>query len=248
MRSQVLAIPRLAVSVGLLALLFGCGQRPISDSGYYADSDRAYGARSSPLYKGELSEFAVLGIEPGSGISEAEIREALAQKDRVVVPKGSSIMLVQSGAMIPDEPMVKVLEKYYSVAVFSGVPQGTENSGGSYAKALRLAAAKAGHQKVVAYWGVLETGRESLVTKVVSWVPFVGGIVPDETQRMRIRLKVALVDVETGRWEMFVPEPFEDTDINGRYSRISSDQAQVAVLKEKGYTAAAEDLAKRYSR
>jgi hypothetical protein len=95
---------------------------------------------------------------------------------------------------------------------------------------------------------VLETGRESLVTKVVSWVPFVGGIVPDETQRMRIRLKVALVDVETGRWEMFVPEPFEDTDISGRYSRISSDQAQVAVLKEKGYTAAAEDLAKRYSR
>ena len=80
MRSQVLAIPRLAVSVGLLALLFGCGQRPISDSGYYADSDRAYGARSSPLYKGELSEFAVLGIEPGSGISEAEIREALAQR------------------------------------------------------------------------------------------------------------------------------------------------------------------------
>jgi len=248
MTSQVVAVQRLLFGVAVLTLLTGCGTRPISDSGYYADSDRAYGARSSPLYKGELSEFAVLGIEPSGGISESDIRQALAQKERVVVPKGASVMLVQSGAMIPDEPMVKALEKYYSVAVFSGVPQEKESSGNSYSKALRLAAAKAGHQKVVAYWGVLETGRENLATKVVSWVPFVGGLVPDETQRMRIRLKVALVDVETGRWEMFVPEPFEDTDLSGRYNRISSDQTQVSVLKDKGYTAAAEELAKRYSR
>jgi hypothetical protein len=65
---------------------------------------------------------------------------------------------------------------------------------------------------------------------------------------MRIRLKVAVVDVRTGQWEMFTPEPFEDVDSSGRYARVSSDQAQVAVLKEKGYRAAVDDLVKRYAR
>ena len=31
-------------------------------------------------------------------------------------------MLIQSGAMMPDEPMVKAMEKYCNVSVFSGVP------------------------------------------------------------------------------------------------------------------------------
>lgn len=41
--------------------------------------------------------------------------------------------------------------------------------------------------------------------KVVSWVPILGALVPDENQRMRIRLKVALIDVKSGKWEMFSP-------------------------------------------
>ena len=239
---------QLLLYVALAFLVAGCGTRSISDSAYNADSDRGYSRQSSPFYKGELSEFNVLGIDPKATVSDAQIQSALAARQRLAIPKGSTVMLIQSGAMIPDEPMVQGLEKYYNVAVFTGVPEQSTGSADNYAKALRLAAARGGADKLLVYWGLLETGRENLATKVVSWVPFIGGVLPDETQRMRIRLKVAVVDVKTGQWEMFTPEPFEDTDTSGRYTRVSSDQSQVAVLKQKGYRAAADELVKRYAR
>lgn len=232
----------------LVLLLAGCGSRSISNSGYYADSDRGYGARNDPFYSGELSEFHVLGIDPGGPVSEQDIASALAARNHLNLVKGSSVMVVQSGAMIPDDAMVKDLERYYNVVVFSGVPQTADSGVGNYSKSLRLAAARSGAENLIVYWGVIETGSENLATKVVSWVPLVGGALPDQVQRMRIRLKVALVDVESGQWQMFMPDPFEDSDSSGRYTRVSSDQAQVALLKGKAYHAAVEDLVKRYSR
>lgn len=229
-------------------LVVGCGTRSISNSGYYADSDRGYVQKNSPFYKGELNELDILGIDPKSAISEEDIQKAIAGKSRVTIPKGSSIMLIQSGAMIPDEDMVKGMEKYYNVSVFTGVPAGSGTLGDRYARALRLAAAKGGSDKLLVYWGLLETGREDLATRVVSWIPFIGGAIPDQTQRMRIRMKVAVVDVKSGQWDMFSPEPFEDSGTSGRYSRASSDQAQVAVLKEKAYKSTADDLVRRYSK
>ena len=222
----------------------GCAQRSISDSGYGASSNS--GARASnPFYQGELSEFDVLGITSDTKVTEAEIRKAAAQKRLFRLPKGSNLMLVQSGAMMPDDHMVKALSRYYNVSGFSGIPQ--SSGGGGYSAALRLAAAKAGIQKLVVYWGVLETSREDSMTKAVSWIPLIGGAIPDESQAMRIRLKVALVDVETGQWESFSPESFGHTASNGRYSRESSDQNQVDLLKIRAYDAAVAQLVHRYS-
>ena len=230
----------------LAALLSGCATRSISDSGYQGES--RYGSRTStnPFYKGELSEFDVLGIDPQAKVTGEEITKAFEQKQVLKLPKGSSIMVIQSGASIPDEPMVKALEKYYNVSVFSGVPasQGSTN----YSMPLRLAAARGGFEKIVVYWGLLETAQKGLGSKTISWIPFVGGVIPDESQEMRIRLKMAIVDVKTGQWDMFSPEPFQDATLSARYSRQASDQGQVAVLKKKSYDAAAEDLVKRYSR
>jgi hypothetical protein len=47
---------------------------------------------------------------------------------------------------------------------------------------------------------------------------------------------------------MFSPEPFEDAAASARFTRESSDQGQVALLKSKAYETAAEDLVKRYSK
>ncbi len=239
--------PRLLIGLALLlTLLAGCATRSISDSGYQSES--RYGSRASgnPFYRGELSEFDVLGIDPQAKVTAEEIAKAFEQKQALKLPKGSSIMLIQSGAMIPDEPMVKGLEKYYNVSVFSGVPAPQGTAG--YSMPLRLAAAKGGFEKIVVYWGLLETAQKGLGSKAVSWVPFVGGVIPDESQEMRVRLKVAVVDVKTGQWDMFSPEPFEDSATSARYGREASDQGQVAVLKKKSYEAAAEDLVKRYSK
>jgi hypothetical protein len=238
-----------------LLLIAGCGMRSISDSGYYADSGHGRPGASNPFYKGELNEFDVLGIDRTQKITEDDIRKSFDAKRPLSIQKGSSILLVQSGAMFPDDQMVRSLEKYYTVAAFTGVPDqstlrpvSTADQSAPYFMVLRLAAAKGGYEKIVAYWGILETAREDLGTKAVSWVPFVGAAIPDESQRMRMRLKVAIVDVKSGQWEMFTPDSLDDESASAHYTRESSDQEQVALLKDKAYKIAAEDIVKRYAR
>jgi hypothetical protein len=237
----------------LLLSLAGCATRSISDSGYRGGYWGG-GNDVNHLYRGELSEFDVLGIARNQAIAEREIQESLGARERPAIARGASIMLIQSGAMFPDEPMVRALEARYDVGQFSGIPDELPQSASAasaapapYAMALRLAAARGGYDKIIAYWGVVETAQEGLGTKVVSWVPIVGNFIPDETQRMRIRLKFAVIDVKTGQWDLYVPEPLEDDAISARINRASSDQGQVALLKEAGYRAAATGLFTRYS-
>jgi hypothetical protein len=100
--------------VGALLLLAACGTRSISNSGYEG--------RGNPMYRGELSEYDVLGVDRTGGFSEADIQKAMVQKQPIAVRKGSAILLVQSGAELADPEMISALEKYYTVASFSGVP------------------------------------------------------------------------------------------------------------------------------
>ena len=79
-------------------------------------------------------------------------------------------------------------------------------------------------------------------------MPIIGGGVPDETQHMRIRLMMAVIDTRTGQWESFSPEPFEDEATSNQHGRAASDQEQVALLKAKAYKAAAGAVALRYAR
>ncbi|WP_223164471.1 hypothetical protein [Massilia rubra] len=241
---QMIAV-RAAAGLCLLLLVSGCATRSISDSGYPGDSGR-YGRSQGMAYQGELSEFNVLGIDTSVAVTDEAIRAALESRQKMTVARNSSVMLVQSGAMIPDEAMVKAFSQYYQPIAFSGRPEASQGKT-NYAGHLRLAAARSGTEKIMVYWGILESGRENLSTKVVSWVPILGALVPDENQRMRIRLKVALVDVKTGQWEMFSPEPFEDVDFSSRGSRAAADQAQVALLKDKAYRAAVTQLFYKFS-
>ena len=66
-----------------------------------------------------------------------------------------------------------------------------------------------------------------------------GWSVPDQRQRMRIRLKIAVIDVRTGNWDMFAPQAFEDQAFSSMMKRVASDQGQVDELKHKAYAAAA---------
>jgi len=234
------------VAVVFILALAGCGVRSISDSGYRSDSGWRGPGADNPFYKGELNEFDVLGIDRNAKITEADIQKSFEAKKEMSVKKGSSIMLIQSGAVFPDDPMVKSLEKYYTVAIFTGVPEKIE--GPNYSLVLRLAAAKGGYEKIIAYWGILETAQENLATKTVSWVPIVGWGIPDQKQKMRIRLKVAVIDVKTGQWDMFSPELIESGAYSAILSRKAADQDQVAFLKEKAYPIVAEDIVKRYAR
>jgi hypothetical protein len=235
---------RMALGLGVLLLLTACATRSISDSGYRGEG---YG-RGNPLYRGELSEYDVLGVDRTGGFSEADIQKAMVQRQPISVKKGSAILLVQSGAELADPEMISALEKYYTVASFSGVPLDAGPATVPYSQLFRMAAAKGGYETVIVYWGVLESASQGLGGKAISWVPIIGGVVPDETQHMRIRLMMAVIDTRTGQWESISPEPFEDEATSNQHGRAASDQSQVALLKGKAYKAAAEAVALRYAR
>jgi len=84
-----LGLRHLCFLIFLRGAISGCGTRSISNSSYYADSDRGHGHRNSPFYKGELNEFDVLGIDAKSPIAEADIQRFLGAKARITVPKGT---------------------------------------------------------------------------------------------------------------------------------------------------------------
>ena len=247
-----------------LALLTGCAKstRSVSNSSYREPGRFAHFAPrpndSDPgfAYRGELSEFDVLGITRTGTASEADIEKALAAAKPIRLKSGASVLLVQSGAIIPDPPMVTELSKHFRVVPFTGVPQvsrrGTDGQferydAGEFSKSLRLAAARGGCETILCYWGILESANAKLVTKTVSWVPVASWFIPDETQHMRIRLKLALVDVRTGDWTVLSPNAIEASRLSVSPRRAVADQKLVERLKLKAYEAGAKELLSRYA-
>lgn len=98
-------------------LFVGCAKkvRSISQSGY---NDHYHYAGS---HNRELDEFDVLGLDPAQPVTEEEIRRISNQAKTVQLTPGSTILLVQSGAMYPDAPMVSELSKQFRVVPFTGV-------------------------------------------------------------------------------------------------------------------------------
>lgn len=242
-------------------LVAGCTKttRSISHSGYpqaagySGDSVRADVSDPAFEYKGELSEYDVLGVPRGEITSEVDIQRAIDSAKPVKLRQGNSILLIQSGALFPDGPMVAELNKHFRVVPFSGVPTVRRLASGalrtdspdpeSYSKSLRLTAARGGTDFIVCYWGMLESESDRLATKTVSWVPIVNWLMPDEKQHMRIQLKVAIVDVRSGNWSVLSPKAFDDARITTSPHRGAVDQKQVERLKQLAYEASVRELA-----
>jgi len=215
----------------LLALfLAGCETRSISDSGYR--HPYAWGNNASPFYKGELTELDILGAAPRQDATGENIAHALETASAPSLRRGDKVILIQSGAPVPDNAMLEEASKYFAVAPFSGVPPGDKEG---MAGSLRLRAAQGGYRHIICYWGVLESAQQDRGGKALSWVPIVGYFVPDQKQQMRIRLKAIVLDVATGNWKMLTPEVYSDDNHNSGFTRESDDQKLVNDLKERGY-------------
>jgi len=237
-------------------LVSGCArsQRSISNSGYQSETGY-HSHRPQPAdndrfaYRGELSEFDLLGVNRNQFVTEEQIATALAASQRVKLAHGETILLIQSGAVFPDAGMVKAMEQHFQVVPFSGVPpEGMRDDARAgdqpaYARTFRLAAAQAGASHIVCYWGVVESLRSDMNTKAVSWVPIAGWVLPDENQAMRLRLKLAVIDVQTGSWTVVSPDAAEDRNSwSSRYNRGRVDQKQVEQLKQVAYLKGVEEL------
>jgi hypothetical protein len=238
--------------VATMILLMGCrSERSISNSSYQKQTQaRPWCPQpaSDFAYRGELSEFDVLGIARGETASERDIQRALDAAKRVKLRDGSSILLIQSGATFPDAAMVQNLSQHFRVVPFSGVPaQPSENlDAESYAKSLRFAAARGGNDAIVCYWGMIEAETEGLATKTVSWVPIVNWLVPDERQHMRIRLKIAIIDVRSGNWSVLSSSTSNQDKLSFSTRRGETDQKLVEALKLKVYETGAQNLIAGY--
>lgn len=228
-----------------LLLLSGCQTRSISATGYH---DRYHPSR-------ELNELSVLGVSMDATISEDSIQRARDERRDVTIQRGSRVAVIQSGAAFPDASLINHLNPHFSVIPLSGIPpehqganvgangsQVTEGTQQPISRSLRLAAARGGADTLIVYWGVLESGREAKGTKLVSWTPIVGSIVPDESQSMRIRLKAAIIDVDSGAWRMLTPDVYEDQITSSPLTRYQRDQEQIAQLKDLAYKRLAADL------
>jgi hypothetical protein len=77
---------------------------------------------------------------------------------------------------------------------------------------------------------VLEASERDTAGKAVSWVPIAGWFVPDSSQRMRIRLRVVVLDVPTGQWTTLLPAPIDDERASTLLGREGSDRDQVELL------------------
>jgi hypothetical protein len=246
-----------------LTIITGCTttKRSLSNSSYREPNTARFAPRQNDSdpgfeYRGELSEFDVLGITRTETASDADIEKALAAAKRIRLKSGDSILLVQSGAIFPDAPMVTELSKHFRVVPFTGVPSVSRRGAagqferfdaGDFSKSLRLAAARGGCETILCYWGILESANAKLVTKTVSWVPIADWFILDETQHMRIRLKLALVDVRTGDWAVLSPNAIEDSKTSVSPRRDVADQKLVERLKQKAYESGAKELLSRYA-
>ncbi len=72
-------------------------------------------------------------------------------------------------------------------------------------------------------------------------------LVPDENQHMRLRLKLALIDVRTGDWAVLSPTPVEASKLSTSPRRGVADQKLVERLKGEAYAAGAQELLRQYS-
>jgi hypothetical protein len=246
--------------VAVVVLLAACtSTRSISNSTYRepgtATGSATDGASDAAFaYRGELSEFDVLGVARDQTAFDDDIQVALEKARPVRLKPGSTLLLIQSGAAFPDGPIIDELGKHFTVVPFSGVPPQRDPAGATgnpdnagFSRSLRLAAARAGAETIACCWGVVESGRERIATRTVSWVPVVTWFVPDEREQVRIRLKLALIDVRTGDWAVVSPPPCDSRALSWGTRRAVADRKLVERLKTVAYESCVREMLRIYS-
>ena len=195
----------------------------------------------------ELKENEVLGLKNTRAVTDDDINRILDETSTIKVREGSTILLVQSGAPSPDQSMIDELSKRFVVIPHTGLPAQVRNGGDDVSKALRLAAAHSKAETIIVYWGELEMKRDEMPTSLVSWVPVVDFMVPDEFERLRMHLKLALIDVRTGHWSTFRTEPIETEALTTRHAREHQKRYPLQKSKNRLYQNAVRKLVDSYS-
>src|SRR5688572_16865102 len=107
---KIKSLKLLGAVIIVTVLVAGCTTtRSISNPGYASEREcyrTGHYSDAAFRYRGELSEFDVLAIDRNQPISDADIERALQQSGSPTLKRGSSLLVVQSGAVFPDAAMV----------------------------------------------------------------------------------------------------------------------------------------------
>lgn len=246
MNQPMQSIRLLTLSAAVIFLLTGCisGRKEYKSADFTGEKLYTKSGATGP----QLIENEVLGLQEKAP-SDQQIASILeATRDFSVKPQGG-LLLVQSGSSFPDGKMQEELAKDFRVIAHSGLAREIRSDESiPLASALRMAAARAGAETILVYWGNLEMRRQELGTDLVSWLPVLDITVPDEYHKLRLSLRVALVDVRTGKWTTYNVEPFETEALSTRFAREKQEPVPLNNLKTKAYAAAANHLRKNYLR
>ncbi len=112
LRNSIIAVAMLAAALG------GCGTRSISNSGYYEDG---YYGRNA-FYQGEIDELDLFVPREREATFNSNITAALADAKPVTAQLGQPLLVVQSGALVPDELMTDALKAHFQVSPFPVCP------------------------------------------------------------------------------------------------------------------------------
>ena len=222
----------------------------VSEEEIVAASDHAQRIRLKP-------GSSIMVVQSGAEYPDPPMLEAL-DKHFTVIPFTGFANIVSNKVINPSRPSERtrniaiVTDSRRPVSVFSisdekpAEVKPPEHLPATYSRLLRLAAARSGATTLVCYWGILESANEKIPTKVVSWVPVVSWVVPDEREHMRIRVKMAVVDVRSGNWTVFTPPAIEAKSFSTSPRREVVDQKQVESLKTRAYQASVRELMRQY--
>ena len=237
-------LARMLPAVLAVILLIGCAHENTNDY-RRADYSSRKPLKSHHSGANELADTDVLGASAVTP-TDADIQATLDRAAKIGLKEGEAVLVVQSGEPIPDGRMLAEMTKHYRAIPFSGVRsdwvQGSSSAEPDYAKSLRLAAAQAGAEKILCYWGSLEVAHHDLSTKTVTWLPVVDVIVPDQKESVRVFLKIALVDVRSGAWTVFRTEPQETKMVSTGWAREHGHSPEVRRLQQKSYVVAVNSL------
>lgn len=153
---------------------------------------------------------------------------------------------------MPDPALLAAFERRFDVVAFSGLKSeyttrsSSELKGETIpaARKMRAAAAAAGAKHIVCVWGTVDSEDVEHATKAVSWVPIAGGIVPDETEHMRLSLKAGVIDTTSGRWDSVSHYSPVTKSVSANLNRSARRTQHIESTKETGY----EELARKVAR
>lgn len=234
-----------AAALVIAGLCSGCVE---SSSNYHRADFSSRTVLRGHFHGEDLAETDVLGKTVNQP-TEEDIRNALDRTSKLDLKPGETILVVQSGELVPDARMVNELNKHFRAIPASGRKSdwlvGDTKEGADYAKALRLKAAQSGAEKILCFWGNLEISRHDLSTKTVTWLPVIDVVVPDQKDKVRVHLKMAAIDVRTGAWSIFRTEPVETEVVSTGWERAHLEPTEVRDLKQKSYVVAVNSLMTR---